>query len=137
MSSTQGKITQLYPNNGKPRLVLDNGLSASAFKAEQVGSAKIGDVVSFAYKSKDVNGKTYHNIEGQVAVVSANTAPQGASSQQAPTGTHFERNGAQVGAAINQAIQVQMAIGDYSFEQIEAAAREFLAMGDRLGKFKQ
>lgn len=141
MPNAQGTIKQIWPNNGKPRVVLDNDMSVSAFKEAQLGGAAVGDVVSFAYIEKPYNGKTYYNLQGNLAVVSKNTAPQGQPQQNntGPSGgtpTHFERNGAQVGAAINQAIQLCGISANFDMESIETTAKEFLAMGDRLLKFK-
>lgn len=137
MPSKQGKIKKIWPNNGKPRVVLDDDFSVSCFKEVQVNGAKEGDIVTFAYVEKPYNGKMYYNIQGNLSIVSANTAPQGspAPAPSSAPATHYERNGAQVGAAINQAIQLCGISGNLELDAIESTAKSFLEMGDRLLKY--
>lgn len=139
MPNYQGTIKKIWPNSGKPRIVMDNELSVSMFKQEQLGSAKEGDTVSFSYKTVEKAGKQYNNIDGVVAIVSGGSisAPTNTgSSPSAPRG--FERNGAQVGAAINQAITAMPLFGDEpSMDNIEHLAKGFLLMGDRLLAYKE
>jgi hypothetical protein len=114
--------------------VLDNGLSVSAFKAEQMSGVAVGLNVSFAYDTKVVNGKEYNNVKGSVAVVSGGAAPAAAPSAPAAVG---QRNGMQVGASINQAIAALPVLGtEPTLDNIEHLAQSFLMMGDRLSTYK-
>lgn len=138
MATTTGTVKQFYPNNGKPRLVLDNGISASAFKESQCAGVAVGMQVSFAYNTKNVNGKDYNNIDGQVAIVAGSApaaapAAQGGTQQKASGG----RFGPQVGAAINQAIAAMPVLGmEPSMDNIEHLAQQFLLISDRLEQYK-
>lgn len=140
MPNATGTITKIWPNNGKPKIVLDNGMQASAFSAAQLQGAQEGQTVSFAYETKEVNGKSYTNIKGNVAVVAGAPASPSAGqpSPAAPapyaSGHSSERSGVQVGASINQAVNL---LGQgASFDEIENAAKQFLLMGDRLAKYE-
>jgi cold shock CspA family protein len=141
MPNATGTITKIFPNNGKPRIILDTGLSASAFSQAQLCNAQEGQQVSFAYETKTVNGKEYTNIKGNLAIISS---PQGASNAVDPAKTYpipspqsvpVERNGMQVGAAINQAIAYHAGEG-VPVEAIEDTAKSFLLMGDRLSRYE-
>jgi hypothetical protein len=142
MPNAQGTITKIWPNNGKPKIVLDNGMQASAFSPAQLSGAQEGQVVSFAYETKDVNGKQYTNIKGNLAIVGGNASPSAGASQPAQNHavassaapSSLERNGMQVGAAINQAIA--MLGPQAALEEVEATAKGLLLMGDRLSMYE-
>lgn len=135
MPNATGTIIKIFPNNGKPRIILDTGLSASAFSQAQLCNAQEGQQVSFAYETKTVNGKEYTNIKGNVAIINTPVANTATPQAPAPTAHTAERNGMQVGAAINQAIAYH-AGQDVPVEAIEDTAKSFLLMGDRLSKYE-
>ena len=139
MANVTGVVKQFYPNNGKPAILLDDGQRYGAYKADQMEGVQQGSTVSFAYDQSNVNGKTYNNVKGKVAIVGAGSPSNGAASApaSAPALQAGQRNGMQVGASINQAIAALPVMGtEPTLDNIEHLAQAFLLMGDRLAQYK-
>lgn len=136
MATKEGRISKKYDNGSSTALMLDGDSNKYTVWHNNGGAPDCseGDVVSFSYKEVNKGGKTYYNVNGAVAKVSA-----GASSAPTPmpSGAVAGRIGAQVGASINQAIQYMEASGtDFTLEGVEHFAEEFIHMSDRLHKLE-
>lgn len=131
MQTTRGTINQLY-DNGKTFAIVIDGTKYSGFNNLQNG-AKKGDTVSFSWEAGGDQGQ-YKNIKSKLAVeATTNDAPQPSNVATMPSAPPVvERNGAQVGAAINNAI----ALGLTEAGEIEAMAQQLLLVGDRLASYR-
>ena len=79
--NASGRIERMG-NNGKSFLLQEfEGKWFGAFNATQLSGANTGDEVSFTYTSVEKNGRTFHNINGNLAIVSSSggTTPPTAS----------------------------------------------------------
>lgn len=137
MSNVTGVISKIYENQGKfgpfYNLVI-NDIKYTCWKAKDMHGAKEGDTVSFlAKETGEYQGKPQYAVEGAVAVQAAGAAPSTPISAVIPVAPPRpkERNGAQVGACINNAIDA----GLTDLKEIETFAQELLRMGDRLALF--
>lgn len=137
MANATGTVKKIYNNDGgKAAILLDDGNRYGAFKADQIAGVAEGNQVSFAYDTANVNGKSYHNIKGKVAVVAGSAPAAPAASNSAPS-VAGQRNGMQVGASINQAIAALPVLGtEPTLDNLEHLAQAFLLMGDRLAQYK-
>lgn len=135
MNTERGTITGLFQNGKTFSVYIDNDKSRkySGFNNFQ-NNAQKGDTVSFQWEAGGDQGQ-YRNIKTKLAVeATTNAAPAPANNVAAMPGAApvVERNGMQVGAAINQAI----AMGLTEMSDIENAAEQLLLIGDRLAAYR-
>lgn len=131
----EGRVEKKFDNGSSTALYIEGDGNKYTVWHNNGGApdCNIGDVVSFAYKEVNKGGKTYYNVNGAVAKVAAGAAASAPT--PLPSGGSIGRNGAQVGASINQAIQYMEASGtDITLEGVEHFAKDFILMGDRLAK---
>lgn len=73
--NASGRIDRMG-NNGKSFLLQEfEGRWFGAFNASQLSGANVGDEVSFTYTSVEKNDRTFHNINGNVRIVSSGGSP--------------------------------------------------------------
>ena len=140
MSAVSVVVRKVYENETKAgkkfyALVVD-GQRYTQWSAKDMNRAAEGDHVSFVAVSKgEYNGQPQFDFKGAIAVSApgAAAAPTAAAPTKAPTYVRpNERNGMQVGACINNAIDA----GLTDPEAIEEFAEKLLLMGDRLSSYK-
>lgn len=139
MQNASGKITKLNINNGKAYFTLDSGMEFSCFNAASLNGAQQGSDVTFSYYTKDYNGKSYNNVgkSGVAVIGQASQQPTlQTSNTPAPIPISSHRNGQQVGASINQAIQWAGQNNITSLDQVEEFAKQFCKMSDRLSTYE-
>ena len=69
--NASGRIERMG-NNGKSFLLQEfEGKWFGAYNASQLAGANTGDEVSFTYTSVEKNGRTFHNINGNLTIVSS------------------------------------------------------------------
>lgn len=134
----EGVVAKMYDNGNNTGIQLTDGFTAKAWHNNDGPPAcKQGDTISFAYTEKpNPNNpqKPYISVKGAVAVVAGGGGASAPSAAPAPA-VIMGRNGAQVGASINQALEYMVAAGaEVTIEGLESIAEEFLHMGDRLSK---
>ena len=81
-----GVISRVGTNGKSFQMVETDTKWFGAFNLDQLQGAKMGDSVSFAYTSKEVGDRVYHNLQGNVSVTESSgvTPPPTASAAGQP-----------------------------------------------------
>jgi len=126
-----GVVSRIGQNGKSFQLAETDSKWFGAFNTSQLADAQIGDKVSFAYTSKEVGDKVYHNIQGNVTITGGSGStppPQAAAAGQ--TSLVRDRLILRQNALTNavKAMELQMKDGgDFNVEEVVSIAREFEA----------
>jgi len=126
-----GVVSRIGQNGKSFQLVETDSKWFGAFNMSQLADAQIGDKVSFAYTSKEVGDKTYHNVQGNVTVSGGSgSTPPSSPAAAGQTSLVRDRLILRQNALTNavKAMELEMKDGgDFSAEGVIAIAREFEA----------